>query len=392
MARLSFGSHHFQAQSNRKALQIDNAQRVVNHSREPSHEPVEDEPPQDKETSAPKSFELNLPKRRDSDNESAKSEYISMKSQINLLTKSNSDLLSKIAALKDENECLKDALTLLRGQLESLQKPELVDDLESAVLSTFAKILDKVQRLKNNHDSIVDEHKRLEITSSDETDDLINKAQTKERERIPTKPAPPAVERKLDYLELTFFKPADRKGHSIKRKPFVVKSENVEDSQTDTISSNKVKPARQAIQGDKLYGTDYEAYLDEVPSPNAEPTNGGSNTGITSSSTPRKKSKKRVMLDIYGDEIHVNKKGRNSSQLSSPKNKEITASQEEATDSMRGKKRVLANITNRKKSIRTKERPLVQEPVDKSIFEYVDENVLMEQTQNLVRTIRDKLR
>lgn len=401
MARLSFGSHHFQAQSNRNALQLESAQRVVKNADELSHESVEDDPLNDTEViplhnTRARPIELDHVDRNNISESREESEAENLKSQINLLTKSNSELLDRISTLKDENNDLKDALKQLRAQLQSIQKLNLIDDLESTVLSTFAKILDRVQKLKNNHIDANHEQNKPEQTSMEIKDNLTSKANPSETEMECMKSTPVTIERRLDFLDLTFFKPTGRDRPSIKRKSFVVKSEKVKDSRADTMSNFKTESQQQPMHGDKLYGTDYEGYLEEDQSLNLEHHREEMNTSILTSSTPHKKTKRLPILDIYGDEIHVGKKTRSDTlQSLNPSNKECTATKELVKDTnARGSKRVLANITNRKKLSKTNEKPSMQtvEPVDKSIFEYVDENVLMEQTQNLVKTIRDKLK
>lgn len=404
MARLSFGSHHFQAQNNRNALQLESAQRVLNHSCKSSYESAEASPLHDSETSfshiaRAQSPDSDQPTRRKSESGSEEAELADLKSQITLLTMSNSELLRKMSTLENENEFLKETLKGLRYELKAIQKLNLVNDLESTVLSTFAKILEGVQKLKSNNGQIIIGQKKGDQLLETLDDNRVSDEQLVENEKEQKNTTPEIIETKPDYLDLTFFKPISREKKSSKSRTLSGKSEKLESPPLETIrkpeSDHENIRQHQLIPSDSLFGTENGVYMDEGSSLDVELHTKEVNINNLSSSTPRKKNKRMAILDIYGDEIPVSKKSMAGSQpMSSCATGSAVGSELVGDVQPRGSKRALANITNKKESTKTKRKPLSQThgPVDKSIFEYVDENVLMEQTQDLVRTIRDRLK
>lgn len=402
MARLSLGSQHFQTGGRRSTLITESATRAANLSINSAesdvdshgHESVQTEM-EHKPAEADSNLEIVELSSTKLINET-ETKYSRIETEIADLIKTNKDLLRENSKLKEENGVLRSMLEEQKANVETIVNSDFANELESTVMSSFAKILDKILKLKE--------------LSRDHTPpkpiDRVISPQKKEKAIVEVKREAPGlfppfedkVEERQDnrrpadneYPELTFFQPINRRPNARKNdslfsvqrnmpashltiaetdvakdtaNPFETNGENHHDNNTPTISfSDKLKLNRD----------------DEVVS-----------------STPRKRPKKNVLLDFYGDEIILKKKKHTDANAAYDNgntklypDKDI-ASEGHLKDSSNrnGHRRALSNITNKKKVANEKLKLIPA--VESNFFDYVDENILTEQTQKAVKQVKD---
>lgn len=402
MARLSFGSQHFQANGRHSTLLTDNAERISSVPDLPKEDAfVNDDSTTTIETTT--DFDSRNTPLRQNQNTPAESnsEVSKLRAQIANLSKYNDELIDENTGLREENRKLAENNEKLRQQISVHQTANSLDELESTVLSSFAKILKDVRNMKSVGSQTVednDNHACLELAT-------VNKEPIEEELSINDldshKDSLATAVKPEDYSAFTFFKPlqnrknltnsnvAGNKDFSDKLKlqsPFTFTKKELPQSEDNSFSmefgSNLRSRHKQKSDHDELVDTEDNSKI------------------IISSSTPRKNDKKSTITDIYGDEIPLRRqKGgitRHSPQISQETQAGIVSVNDHPQDSDAMKettdnRRALSNITNKKRKKNFyKLQPA--SPVGKGFFDYVDESVLMEQTQNSVKHVKNRFK
>lgn len=405
MARLSIGSQHFQARSKRSALLTDKAERVLS-----AHSEVTDHELQD--YASDHASELNSTSLKITHTQSLQTQdnYVNslpedspkqsdgLRGQVTLLTVLNKDLKEKNIKLQKENTSLRNSIEDLRSEYEFLKRTEALDELESTIVSSFAKVLEGAQLLKLQRNlsklASAQDGAAQDEFNHQQTIPLLDTSQSQTIANFgenPRKPQSPAKV-KDDYLKLTFFKPTERKtlprrltGAKSAQLSRLPRRTRVNESSAPFLTSSlqKHQPHDPVNVLSALVG---EEVLD---------------TKEIRGSTPNTKSKKRIITDIYGDEIDISKKIDSF-------NKKFTARVElefERTNSSKAEawsgsekkkgirhgRKALSNVTNSKANTGSSKLQLIV-PVDLGFFDFVDENVLMEQTQNSLKAVKNRFR
>lgn len=400
MARLSFGSQHFQANGRHSTLLTESAERVSSVPDSPKARTlVNDDSVSAMDNTVDTDHEdtslsqcIPAPVEKTDELEASK-----LKLQIANISKFNDELIDENTALRDENKKLTEDLERLRKNLVAEQDTNAVDELESTVLSSFAKILKEVRKLKTADNKAVKDVGtpdclalapiKKEVTAEVPPCDSIGKS---ENDLAETKPA--------DYSAFTFFKPLQNR-KSLSKSSAVIKEDN---NKLLKLQSPFSFTKRVSRQSDNSFNLEEKSSLQsrnmQQPGNDVLLEEDDAGKNIITSSTPRRNEKKSTITDIYGDEIPLRKKKDNipkqTPKLSQESQAGVTPTYEQTPTATSMKetaegRKVLSNITNKRRK-RNYYKLQPASPVDKGFFDYVDESVLMEQTQQAVTHVKKR--
>lgn len=416
MARLSFGSQHFQSRSGRSVLQKENAEKVATKSSQLSAEDEDLEIASDEEISTQTAHlsSSNLPilshdktLTKEKQLPSNENNEQCLNGPSNPLDRLYKELLAENVLLQTENKKLREENSKLRNNIDGENRNIQLHDLEKTVLSSFAKVLDAVQSCKTKPS-----HSASKLPISLELSKLATDEQI-----IPTQDLLPVVatssraiegsstvtntsehdaqkEKKLnDYLDLTFFKSIERPRINKRRSFHVKKEENCDDVSSDELMIANIRNSMNHDEIMNMAGNRNDAYDSKQLQIESTPGDVVFGHDMVSNSTPLKKRRKHTITDIYGDEILLHKKIKlPSRQAYSDIDTDIsTAKSYPKSDQKKSGRRALSNITNKTKRSKFHE-PLTLEPVEKNFFDFVDGDVLNEQTQQSVASIKKRLK